>query len=73
MLRRVQGIQQPCLILRGQCDPIAPHQWVEALASTMPNAEARTVPGAGHALNYNSPNIVVEESLRFWRERGLSV
>jgi 2-hydroxy-6-oxonona-2,4-dienedioate hydrolase len=73
MLRRVKQIEQPCLIVRGERDPIASQHWVEALAREMRNAEVRTIRGAGHALNYNSPRIVIPEMIRFWRERGVSV
>lgn len=71
MLLRVKCIDQPCLVMRGERDPIASQQWIEALASKMRNAEWRTIPNAGHALNYNSPRSVICELVSFWRRHGI--
>ena len=73
MLGRVHQVTVPCLLLRGERDPIAPLPWVEALAKRIPNSDVRIIPGAGHALNYNSAAIIAPEILAFWSARGISL
>jgi 2-hydroxy-6-oxonona-2,4-dienedioate hydrolase len=55
MLGRIDRIRVPSVIMRGEHDEIVSREWVEMLASRMPRARVVEVPGAGHALNYNSP------------------
>jgi pimeloyl-ACP methyl ester carboxylesterase len=73
MLERVGGVTAPCLLLRGERDPIAPQRWVEALGKRMPDSEVREVPGAGHALNYNSAPVIAPQILEFWKTRGIQL
>jgi pimeloyl-ACP methyl ester carboxylesterase len=73
MLGRVRGVRIPCLILSGEQDPIAPQRWVEALATRLPQSGLRIVPGAGHALNYNSAPVIAPEIIAFWRSAGIDV
>jgi pimeloyl-ACP methyl ester carboxylesterase len=35
-----------------------PREWAQKLAARLPHGTFKEVPGAGHALNYNSPGIV---------------
>ena len=55
MLARISFLRAPTLILRGSRDPIVSRAFVEQLATRLPNGHLRTIEGAGHALNYNSP------------------
>jgi len=71
MLARVHELDAPCLILRGEHDPIVSQGWVEELARRMPDSAARTIPRAGHALNYNSAELIAPDIIAFWRARGI--
>jgi 2-hydroxy-6-oxonona-2,4-dienedioate hydrolase len=51
----IKAIDIPILLLRGEHDPIAPRPWLELLAGHQPNVQISELPGAGHALNFNSP------------------
>ena len=73
MLGRITRVKAPCLILRGERDPIVSQKWAEALASKLPDSDLRIVPRAGHALNYNAARVIVPEMLAFWRSRGLPI
>ena len=55
MLTRIACLKAPTLILRGGRDPIVSQAFVEQLARGLPKGILRTIEGAGHALNYNSP------------------
>lgn len=46
------------LVVRGEEDPIANHDWVRQLAQLAPDAEAVEVPGAGHAVQHTRPKEV---------------
>ncbi|MDQ2714498.1 MAG: alpha/beta hydrolase [Chloroflexota bacterium] len=45
----------PTLVVRGAHDPIAPQDWVEEVTRLLPAGQLVVVPGAGHAVNFNSP------------------
>lgn len=55
MLTRISCLRAPTLILRGERDPIVSQAFVEQLARRLSNGMLRTIKGAAHALNYNSP------------------
>lgn len=46
----------PTLVVRGARDPLAPQEWVEDVQRLLPQSELVIVPGAAHAVNYNSPD-----------------
>jgi pimeloyl-ACP methyl ester carboxylesterase len=71
MLKRITRLQVPCLLLRGEHDEIVSQQWVEKLAARMPRAISKELPGAGHALNYNSAEVVAPLILNFWQQCGI--
>ncbi|HYP15181.1 MAG TPA: alpha/beta hydrolase [Bryobacteraceae bacterium] len=60
MLGRVHLIGAPAVLMRGEHDPIASRAWIQQLAIRLPGARMIEVPGAGHALNYNSPGRVAK-------------
>jgi 2-hydroxy-6-oxonona-2,4-dienedioate hydrolase len=65
MVDRVVRLRAPTLILRGERDPIVTDWFVRELAKRMTHAAVEIVPGAGHALNYNSAREVAERIHRF--------
>jgi pimeloyl-ACP methyl ester carboxylesterase len=58
MLGRGSQITAPAVIMRGEHDHLVSRRWVHMLADRMPGARVVEVPGAGHALNHNSPQAV---------------
>ena len=49
------GVLAPTLVVRGDRDPIAPQEWIEAMVALLSHARIAVVPGAGHAANYSAP------------------
>jgi 2-hydroxy-6-oxonona-2,4-dienedioate hydrolase len=45
----------PTLVVRGARDPIVPQRWAEEAVRLLPEGHLEVIPGAGHAVNYNSP------------------
>jgi pimeloyl-ACP methyl ester carboxylesterase len=66
----VHVLSVPTVLMRGEHDPIASQEFVGLLADRMSRATVETVPGAGHALNYNSPKRVAETVRRLIRAQG---
>ncbi len=58
----------PTLVMRGARDPIVSQQWVEQVHHLLPNSQLITVPGAAHAVNYNSPQALTHITRRFLSE-----
>lgn len=50
----------PTLVVRGGRDPIVPQNWVEEVDRLLPRSQLEVVPGAAHAVNYNSPEKLVK-------------
>jgi pimeloyl-ACP methyl ester carboxylesterase len=73
MLQRASDLKVPCLILRGEKDPIVSQAWVEALGHAIPSAEVGVISKAAHALNYSSAPRIVPTIIDFWRRRGLNI
>ncbi|MDX6694667.1 MAG: hypothetical protein QOF02_2270 [Blastocatellia bacterium] len=57
------------LVVRGGRDPIVPQQWMEDATALLPRARLVVIPQAAHAVNYNAPDELVCELLRFMSER----
>ena len=49
------NITAPCLLVRGEWDAIIPETAVRRLASTLTAGLITTIPGAAHAVQFNSP------------------
>jgi pimeloyl-ACP methyl ester carboxylesterase len=60
MEEHLPAVQAPTLILRGACDPIVGQEWTEEVHRLLPNSQLAVVPGAGHAVNFNSPGMLVD-------------
>lgn len=52
---RLPLVEKPTLIVGGERDPIAPPEWVHAMAEHMPLARSIIISGSPHAMNYSSP------------------
>jgi pimeloyl-ACP methyl ester carboxylesterase len=52
-------VQAPTLVVRGSRDPIVPQDWVEKVNLLLPNSRLVVVQGAGHAVNFKSPDQLV--------------
>jgi 2-hydroxy-6-oxonona-2,4-dienedioate hydrolase len=60
-------VRCPVLVVRGGRDPIVPQGWVEEVARLIPGARLVTHHAAAHAVNFNSPEWLAEEILKFQR------
>ncbi len=58
-------VRVPTLIVCGERDPIVPREWAEAAARLLPLGDLHVIPGAAHAVNYNSPEELVRIVLPF--------
>ena len=56
------------LVVRGGRDPIVPQQWMEDATALLPAAHLVVIRHAAHAVNYNAPDELVYEVLRFLDE-----
>lgn len=53
----------PLLVIRGELDPIAPHDWAEQMWRLAPDARLVEIEGAAHVAMYSRPQAVAEEIL----------
>lgn len=65
---KLPRVQAPTLVVRGERDPLAPRWWSEEVAGRLPRARYVEVPGAAHAVNYNSPDAFADLILSFLAE-----
>ncbi len=63
--RKLQQIACPVLVIRGGQDPIVPERWAERSVALIADGELVVFPEAGHAVNYNSPDMLAREVMRF--------
>lgn len=63
---RLHRIQAPTLVLVGAQDRETPPAYSEAIAAAVPGARLVVVPGAGHLLNVEAPDVVNDHLLRHW-------
>ncbi len=59
MEEHLPHVHIPTLVVRGSRDPIVPQHWAEKVNSLLPNSQLVVVEGAGHAVNFNSPDKLV--------------
>lgn len=55
----------PTLVVRGARDPIVPQRWAEEAVQLLPEGHLEVIPGAGHAVNYNSSARLAQLVRRF--------
>lgn len=63
----------PTLVVRGTRDTVVPQRWAEEVADMMPYARLIAIEGAAHDVNFNSPEQLTNEVLRFMREEDASI
>lgn len=63
--QRLQEIELPALIVRGQRDPVVGQWWVERITRVLPDARLVVVPRAGHAITYSRPQAVARHVRAF--------
>lgn len=61
-------VTEPCLVLGGACDPLAPPELLDAMAAQLPDARRVTIPGAGHLSNIEQPAAFNAALLAFLEE-----
>jgi 2-hydroxy-6-oxonona-2,4-dienedioate hydrolase len=52
---KLPHVRAPTLVVRGARDAVVPQRWAETAAELLPDARLRVIPGAAHAVNYDSP------------------
>lgn len=65
VLAKLPLLACPVLVVRGERDPIVPLHWVEMIARLIPSAGLIVIPQATHAVNFNSPEALIAEVLKF--------
>jgi 2-hydroxy-6-oxonona-2,4-dienedioate hydrolase len=53
--QQLPRMRVPTLVVRGGRDSIVPQRWAEEATRLLPMGRLVVIPGAGHAVNYNSP------------------
>jgi pimeloyl-ACP methyl ester carboxylesterase len=59
MEEHLSHVHIPTLVIRGSRDPIVSQDWVEKVNRLLPDSQLVVVQGAGHAVNFNSPDRLV--------------
>ena len=65
---RLEHIEAPTLVVRGEADPLSPARWCAEVTRLLPRARLVTIAGAGHAVHYSHPHELVAEINRFLEE-----
>lgn len=65
MEEHLPRVQVPTLIVRGARDPIVPQRWVEEAQRLLPDSQLVVLGGAAHAVNFNSPEKLVNSVRSF--------
>ncbi len=60
MEQHLPDVHIPTLVVRGSRDPIVPQDWAEKVNCLLPDSQLIVVEGAGHAVNFNSPERLVQ-------------
>jgi pimeloyl-ACP methyl ester carboxylesterase len=63
--QKLPAMGMPTLVVRGTADPIAPQRWCEEAARRLPCGRLIVIPGAAHAVNYNSPRALTRITRAF--------
>jgi pimeloyl-ACP methyl ester carboxylesterase len=63
---RLPQVSAPTLVMVGAEDTETPESYARAIAERIPGARLVVVPGAGHLLNVEAPEVVNEELRRLW-------
>jgi len=56
----LSGLKVPTLVIHGEEDQLIPHAEAQSMAAAIPDAELLIVPGAGHMVNLENPELFNE-------------
>jgi pimeloyl-ACP methyl ester carboxylesterase len=62
---KISRLEQPLLIVLGERDGFVSEPWARELEARAPNARLEIVPGAAHAVNFNSPDALAKLVRKF--------
>jgi pimeloyl-ACP methyl ester carboxylesterase len=65
------AVRAPVLLIAGDEDPVVPRPIVEAVAAQIPHAHVVQVPGVGHGVFRDEPDVVADEVRAFLVTSGL--
>lgn len=68
---KMADIRAPTLIVRGECDPICPAEWVMTLVAALPDGRAVEIPDVAHTLCYTAP-VELSGVTRLFLDEGAS-
>ena len=54
---KLPRVRIPTVVMRGERDPLVTERWAEQATALLPDGRLVVVPGAGHTLNYNAPEV----------------
>jgi 2-hydroxy-6-oxonona-2,4-dienedioate hydrolase len=57
---KLAQVRVPGLVVRGSNDKIVSQRWAEDVAARLPDGRLVVIPGAGHVVNYDAPDRLVE-------------
>jgi 2-hydroxy-6-oxonona-2,4-dienedioate hydrolase len=63
--QKLPSIAVPALVVRGSLDPICTQRWAEEAAALLPRGSLLVLPGAAHAANCSTPDLLVSAILPF--------
>ena len=65
LLDAYPSLKLPVLLLWAEDDPAAPLDWAREALDLIPNAQLRTIPGAGFLVAYDDPVVLARELISF--------
>jgi pimeloyl-ACP methyl ester carboxylesterase len=65
LLEAYAELTMPVLLLWAEEDPAAPLRWAQEALDLLPDAQLRTVPGAGFLVAYDDPVVLAREMIAF--------
>ncbi len=68
VMKRVEEINAPTLVISGTADLLTPHKYGGYLAERIPNAQLLTVGGGGHMMALEQPTLIAEAVSVFIKE-----
>jgi pimeloyl-ACP methyl ester carboxylesterase len=68
---KLPELTMPVLVVSGEHDPLAPPRWAAELAGLLPHGQLHILAGGGHALNYSTPDQLLEIVVPFLNQLSL--
>jgi 2-hydroxy-6-oxonona-2,4-dienedioate hydrolase len=66
--KRLPGVRQSTLVVRGQHDPVVPQSWAEEVSRLLPAGHLVVIKGAAHAVNHHAPAELAHVVLEFIKQ-----